>query len=542
MAAILMLLTVTGNFLVIVSYKINYQLQTINNMFLVSLACSDLIIGVVSMSLYPVYMITGTWTLGPALCDTWLCIDYTLSMASVANLMLICLDRYFSVTKPFTYRAKRTTKRACIFIVLAWVLSFLLWSPAIIIWPRVRERTVGDQCFIQFLEEDKSLTVITAIIAFYLPVIIMCVLYGLIFRETRKCSQYLEYLKSYRKRRPTVPNPVQQSSNIIHRESMPSFQDKSSVSNSTNQAQFLSADQSDMKSNSSRFRIGSFSLTKPNMNFTDRSDRNDINRKTQTNPEQTDTQTGEKNPTSGGAKNKVFKNFSNNFYNLLRSKRSNPANGSTSDEGLSEGNASKEVAFPLLPTRKVGLSRRCKSEPIALQNALSCSKTTLQNNNTNQIAVEKCDELNTLMKADPLKKRRTSRDDWINDAPSRKGSAVVKMPSTEKKAARTLSAILLAFIVTWVPYNICAVYKSFCLDADNCISQTVWDIAYYLCYINSTINPFCFALCNKTFRKTFKRILSCQRCRPNRFYVNPKPELKNVKPLATMASSSSSQH
>lgn len=81
----------------------------------------------------------------------------------------------------------------------------------------------------------------------------------------------------------------------------------------------------------------------------------------------------------------------------------------------------------------------------------------------------------------------------------------------ESKAAKTLSAILLSFIVTWLPYNILVLIKPMCQnDETECVPPQLWDLFYALCYINSTINPVLYALCNASFRRTYIRILTCK--------------------------------
>jgi hypothetical protein len=82
--AFLSLVTSGGNLMVLISFKMDRQLQTVSNYFLLSLAVADFAIGVVSMPLYTVYLLMKRWPLGPIVCDAWLSLDYTMSNASVS--------------------------------------------------------------------------------------------------------------------------------------------------------------------------------------------------------------------------------------------------------------------------------------------------------------------------------------------------------------------------------------------------------------------------------------------------------------------------
>jgi len=64
-AAVLSVVTAGGNLLVVVSYRMDRNLQTVSNYFLLSLSVADFTIGAISMPLYTAYLVLGYWPLGP---------------------------------------------------------------------------------------------------------------------------------------------------------------------------------------------------------------------------------------------------------------------------------------------------------------------------------------------------------------------------------------------------------------------------------------------------------------------------------------------
>lgn len=81
-----------------------------------------------------------------------------------------------------------------------------------------------------------------------------------------------------------------------------------------------------------------------------------------------------------------------------------------------------------------------------------------------------------------------------------------KSENRARKAFRTISFILGAFVLCWTPYHILALVEGFCRNPP-CTNEHLYMFSYFLCYANSPLNPFCYALANQQFKKVFMRLL-----------------------------------
>ncbi|KAL7873734.1 hypothetical protein AOLI_G00128050 [Acnodon oligacanthus] len=495
---LLSLITIIGNILVMVSFKVNRQLKTVNNYFLLSLAFADLIIGVISMNLYTTYIVMGQWAMGNWACDLWLAIDYVASNASVMNLLVISFDRYFSITRPLTYRAKRTTKRAGMMIGLAWLVSLILWAPAILFWQYfVGQRTVPpDKCYIQFLSEP-IITFCTAMAAFYLPVTIMSVLYWRIYKETENRSRELAGLQG-------------SGGRLGGGTERPHFHLHATRGSSRSCSSFELGRPAQRRSTllTSRFRCwkwrpggagagGTHSGGEVDQSSCDSWNNND----TGLSVDHSGSSDEEDNaPSAARAIFSIVLNLPGmraavnsqvtSCEDLDAASEEDPLRGHGEDDGKSDG----------LSRSVTNGDKRFATTIAKVQSMPAIEATTTSIDPTASTTV-KSPSAPISFKEAALAKRFAARA--RTQITKRKRMSLIK----EKKAAQTLSAILFAFIITWTPYNIMVLVNTFC---NGCIPESLWALGYWLCYVNSTVNPMCYALCNKTFRSTFKMILLCR--------------------------------
>nr|XP_028564470.1 D(1) dopamine receptor-like [Podarcis muralis] len=199
---LLILSTLLGNTLVCMAVvKFRHLRSKVTNLFVISLAVSDLLVAMLVMPWKAVTEVAGFWPFG-SFCDVWVAFDIMCSTASILNLCIISLDRYWAISSPFRYERKMTQRVAFVMIGVAWMLSVLIsFIPVQLRWHQAKELPPAHQRDFNITwnsEEncDSSLNrtyaISSSLISFYIPVVIMIVTYTRIFciaqRQIRRIS------------------------------------------------------------------------------------------------------------------------------------------------------------------------------------------------------------------------------------------------------------------------------------------------------------------------------------------------------------------
>ena len=185
--ALLIITTVAGNIFVIVAVFIYKPLRIVPNFFIVSLALADLLVALIVMPFHVSNNAAGEWLYGHVFCKLWLTFDVLLCTASILNLCVIALDRYWAIHDPITYAQQRTVKRALTMILIAWLASAIISVPPLFGWGELDNGSLYDpKTGVCKLTSEKGYVLYSACGSFYIPLCVMSFVYLKIYLATKK--------------------------------------------------------------------------------------------------------------------------------------------------------------------------------------------------------------------------------------------------------------------------------------------------------------------------------------------------------------------
>ncbi|NXX26104.1 DRD5 protein, partial [Nicator chloris] len=188
--SLLILSTLLGNSLVCAAVlRFPHLRSKVTNLFVVSLAVSDLLVAVLVMPWRAASDVLGFWPFG-AFCDLWVAFDITCCTASILHLCLISVERCWAMASPFRHQRRVTRRLAFVTIGVAWLLSLLIsFVPVQLRWHKGREQ-LGLNGSVEEGSCDSSLSrtyaISSSLISFYIPVAVMLGTYGRLFLVARR--------------------------------------------------------------------------------------------------------------------------------------------------------------------------------------------------------------------------------------------------------------------------------------------------------------------------------------------------------------------
>ncbi|XP_060075725.1 alpha-1B adrenergic receptor-like [Ylistrum balloti] len=404
------LVTIFGNLLVLTAVAKNKNLQTVFNFYVINLAVTDTLVAVTAMISYTTEIVLGYWPFGEFWCGVWIFFDYGMTFASVFTLLVISIDRFWSVTWTVHYRVHHNTRKCVRLIMAVWVVTVLLWLPPCIL-DRINN-SVPYQCVWE-PSKNKEFVIVIATIGHHGSFVVMLLCYMRVFivvLNRKKVGATYQH---------PSPDIVKKTTNLVKIYAKSDTEINLSDQSSEKAAKSLSAE-----------KVGESKLG----------------------PEVTS------NPKIPW--------------------RSDPYLKPESCKTLLEKN-----------DKKVYVSN------VTITTAASGALDTDLDSHTSDIPSKNDNEKQYTKDRGHSKKRKQKEDR--------------KYERNERKVFKTLTYILVGYVICWLPFHVVFDVRSALPEA---VPPLVYNIMFWLSYMNSTINPFLYNFSSAEFRAASKALL----CRKHR--------------------------
>ncbi|CAO1314108.1 unnamed protein product [Diamesa tonsa] len=515
---ILILITVIGNVFVIAAIVLERNLQNVANYLVASLAVADLMVACLVMPLSAVYEISSGWILGPELCDFWTSCDVLCCTASILHLVAIALDRYWAVTN-VDYIHSRTSNRVFLMIFLVWFVSIIVSLAPQFGWkdPEYLERIEEQKCMIS---QDISYQVFATMCTFYVPLLVILVLYWKIFQTARR---------RIRRRKPKAKN-MNIEAGASQRTTIIGKKKKSRLGFTLTSKFSKHKDRSAAISSSLGLVDGNSTNTVNTMEDIEDIEKIKV------------TQTAF---TKQDMKSELITTVSHQVHNKLNVIETENAlacnnNNNTNNNNNSESTSSNTTCVNNEQTNQIGIKSPLDAVAGQKNHSIIQQQQQQEEQLQQQNKIYQDREIDTITKSISSSHLETVNSELLTPVPEQKSiipikkdavcvattSAVVATPTAEpkppssfqdlnkrketmeakreRKAARTLTIITSAFVICWLPFFMMALLLPL---FDIYISDVISSIFLWLGYFNSTINPIIYTIFSPEFRSAFQRIL-----------------------------------
>nr|XP_034969929.1 cholecystokinin receptor type A isoform X1 [Zootoca vivipara] len=207
--SLIFLLSVLGNTLVIVVLIRNKRMRTVTNIFLLSLAISDLMLCFFCMPFTLIPNLLEDFIFGSAFCKLTSYFMGVSVSVSTFSLVAISLERYGAICKPLQSRVWQTKTHAMKVIAATWCLSFAIMTPYPI-YSKLRPfvkiyNTTANMCRLDWPSDvvEQSWYIFQLLILFLIPGIVMIIAYGLISLELYRGIKFDVSQRKYSRERKT---------------------------------------------------------------------------------------------------------------------------------------------------------------------------------------------------------------------------------------------------------------------------------------------------------------------------------------------------
>ncbi|XP_037876603.1 alpha-2C adrenergic receptor [Bombyx mori] len=464
---VLMIMVVVGNMLVIIAIVTEKALKNIQNWFIASLAVSDFFLGLVIMPFSLANELMGYWIFGFWWCEIHSAMDVLLCTASIMNLCLISLDRYWSITQAVDYLKKRTPARAALMIAAVWLMSALVCIPPLLGWRVSRPLEQFPQCKVS---DDIGYVVYSALGSFYIPSCIMVFVYIRIYYAAKARAR-----RGIRKNPRPRPNDQQTSFSSAPKGTrpMPTTHPMPQCHLSTN--------------NNGESQISTIEAPQVQIPTVTCELASDIST----------SEAGDPAPPPPDERKDTLK--------VVTSAQVTKNPLASCPHRSSTLSVNGELALQ---------QARCRAPSVAIDADMV---SEMEPSSSDSGVVSRCGgvkplKLRIFKKTDRRQEKSQPHKSELEPAlpkphkprdPEREKKRLAR--KKEKRATLILGLIMGSFIACWLPFFFLYILKAACRIC--VIPSSAFAIAFWLGYMNSVLNPVIYTIFNKDFRRAFRRIL-----------------------------------